>query len=101
MAGRPLLGKDAADPGESDDDPDRMGDIIDEMMADPLNGPPVDYDSEEGSRAPGPQVGERSPAAGSGPPAVRNKSEEELEQEGFYGSRRPKMLGEPYVPTEA
>ena len=38
-----------------------MDDIVDEMMAEPLN---VDYDSEEGSRAPCPQVGERSPAAG-------------------------------------
>ena len=35
--------------GESDDDPDRMDDLVDEMMAEPLNGPsdrlPQDRDS--------------------------------------------------------
>ena len=66
-------------------------------MAEPLNGPPPGYDA--GDPAPG-QVGERSPAAVPGPPAIRKKSEEELEQEGFYGSRKPRMLGEPYVPTQ-
>ena len=84
------------------DDPDRIDDIVDEIMAEPLNGPPVDDGLEErsGDASPGPQVGERSPAAGSGPRAVRVKSREELEQEGVFGSRRPRMLAEPYVPTQ-
>ena len=86
---------------ESDDDPDRMDDIVDEMMAEPLNGPPVDMRPDGSDASPGPQVSERPLAAGSGQLAARSKSQEELESEGFYGSRRPRMLGEPYVPTEA
>ena len=46
-------------------------------------------------------MSERSLAAGSGQVAVRMETEEEKEQRGFYGSREPRMLGEPYVPTEA
>ena len=87
--------------GESDDDPDRMDDLVDEMMAEPLKGPPVDMSPDGSYAPPGPQVSERSLAAGSGQLAARSKSQEELESEGFYGSRRPKMLAEPYVPTEA
>ena len=33
--------------------------------------------------------------------AVREETEEEKDQRGFYGTRKPKLLGEPYVPTEA
>ena len=72
-------------------------------MAEPLNGPPdeaVVVDLEGSNASPGPQVCERSPAAGSGPRAVRVKSQVGLEQEGFFGSRRPRMLAEPYVPTQ-
>ena len=87
--------------GESDDDPDRMDDLVDGMMAEPLNGPPVDMRPGGSDAPPGPQVSERSLAAGSGQLAARSKSQEELESEGFYGSRRPKVLAEPYVPTEA
>ena len=86
MTVRPTHAANEERSGESDDDPDRMDDLVDEVMAELLNGPPVDYDTEEGSRAPSPQVGERSPDAGSGPLAARKRSEEELEQEGFYGS---------------
>ena len=40
--------------GELDDDPDRgMDDLVDEMMAEPLNEPPVDYGSEVGSPSTG------------------------------------------------
>ena len=87
--------------GESDDDPDRMDDIVGEMMAEPLNGPPVDEGTEGSDASPGTQVGERSLADVPGRLAARSKSQGEPESEGFYGSRRPKMLGEPYVPTEA
>ena len=45
--------------GESDDDLDRMDDIVDEMMAEPLNGPPVDMGPEGSDPSPG-QVSERS-----------------------------------------
>ena len=87
--------------GESDDDPDRMDDLVDEMMAESLNGPPVGMGHEGSDASPGAQVGERSPADVPGRLAARSKSQEELESEGFDGSRRPQMLGEPYVPTEA
>ena len=87
--------------GESDDVPDRTDDLLDEMMAEPLNGPPLDMRPDGSDASPGPQVSERSLAVGSGQLAASSKSQEELDSEGFYGSRRPKMLGEPYVPTEA
>ena len=38
--------------GESDDDPDRLGDIVDEVMAEPLNGPPVDMGPEGSDASP-------------------------------------------------
>ena len=51
--------------------------------------------SQSGSAHPGPQVSERSLAAGSGPMVVQERSDFDLEEGGFYGSRKPKLLGEP------
>ena len=73
MTVRPTYAANEERSGESDDDPDRMDDLVDEVMAKLLNGLAVDYDSQEGSRAPGPQAGERLPAAGSGPLAARKR----------------------------
>ena len=62
-------------------DVDKMAEELDDL---PPPGPVA------GSSAPGSQVTERSVAAEPGPLAAKEKSEEELEQEGFYGNRRPK-----------
>ena len=43
MTVRPTHAANEERSGESDDNPDRMDDLVDEMMAEPLNGPPVDY----------------------------------------------------------
>ena len=98
MAVRPLLANDVGEgPGDSDD---HLG--MDEMMEEFEQGGPGEDSRhrDPGEGPPGPQVTERSVAAGSGPIGVRERSEVELEQEGFYGSRKPRLLGEPYVPTE-
>ena len=83
MAVRPIYGYDAGDPGESDDDPGMMVDEVIEEMDSPGDA------GASGGQPPEAQV------------ASREESEVELEQSGFYGSRKPKLLGEPYVPTEA
>ena len=61
--------------GESGDDPDRMDDLVDEMMAEPLIGPPVDMGPEGSDASPGTRVSERSLADVSGRLAARSKSQ--------------------------
>ena len=102
--------EDANQPGDSDNDPG-MEEMMEEFdkedrtMRQEWRVEDLDYQpgSSSGDRAApsGPQVSERSLAVGSGQVAVRMGTEEEKEQRGFYGSRKPRMLGEPYVPTEA
>ena len=104
MAVSPLLTNDAEEePGELDDDPGmdemmtfdqdqerimrqewRVEDFGDEEPRPPQR-PRYQTRSQSGDRAapPGPQVRERSLAAGSGQVAVREESEEEKEQRGF------------------
>ena len=80
-------------------DIDRMAEEMDEAPRLPVRVRHRSSHGPGGGQASGSQVSERSLAADPGPPAVREKSNEE--QEGFYGSRKPRMLGEPYVPTQA
>ena len=81
MAVRPLYVSDAGDPGESDDDPGMMVDEVIEEMNSP---------------------GDAGVSGGQPPDArIALPEESRLEQEGFFGSRKPRLLGEPYVPTEA
>ena len=120
MAVRPLRGnEDATYPGDSDDDPglddmmeefdhdqDRImrqewrgEDLGDEEPRPPQRRPRYQSRYQSGDSAAAP--GERSPAAGPRAAVVRVESEEELEQRGFFGSRKSRMLGEPFVPTKA
>ena len=101
MAVRPThAANEAEEPGESDDDPGMDVETMAEDLKEFDPPPPVRARHESphgpvaGSSAPGSQVSERSLAAEPGPLAAKGKSEEELEQEGFYGNRRPKMLGD-------
>ena len=80
MAVRPTYAaNENVESGESDDDPDRMGDLVDEMMAEPLNGPPVDMGPDGSDASLGTQVSERSLADVPGRLAAGSKSQEELE----------------------
>ena len=73
MAVRPLYVNDAGDPGESDDDPGMMVDEVIEEMDSPGDA------GASGGQPPEAQV------------APREESEVELEQSGFFGSRKPKI----------
>ena len=118
---RPLLAADG-DPGESDDDPG-MDDLADEMMEEPLNGPPESHapDPRDPERPaprrarraspgdadvrsvvppalPGPALDESGARA---PDESSGVDEESRIQSGAYGKRTPRGLSEPYVPTQA
>ena len=90
---RPAILAATGEPGESDEDPgmdvDRMVEEFGDGSGSSDPPPPVRArrlsphgpDGGVVGQAPGPQATERSVTAGPGPPATKEKSEEELEQE--------------------